>query len=171
MLSGAMGFAFQHWLTAKNTGSPASVDSALSTGDPLPSFVFSDLNGAPQSSDKWRGKIRVINFWASWCPPCVRELPALERFAHRFDDQGVVVVAVAYDDVENVLEFMSSTGIKLPVLHGDIEVYDLMRLLGNTSGALPFTVLADSQGVIIDSIIGELEEEELEPWVSPLLTN
>ncbi|MBI2802381.1 MAG: TlpA family protein disulfide reductase [Gammaproteobacteria bacterium] len=114
-----------------------------------------DLNGREHSLTEWRGKVLVVNFWATWCPPCVHEIPGFIELQKEFGPRGLQFVGIALDDVNAASKFAAVRGINYPVLAGDDNVAELMRGLGNTIGALPFTVVFDPRGEIVTTHQGE----------------
>jgi thiol-disulfide isomerase/thioredoxin len=137
----------------------------------LSKATFRDLKGAPVSLDQWKGKVVVLNFWATWCPPCREEMPALMRYQHRFAANGVQVVGVALDATDKVAAFGSELQINYPLLVGGTELFKLMTDLGNRAGALPFTVIIDRQGNFATGHLGALNEAQLERLVGPKLAS
>jgi thiol-disulfide isomerase/thioredoxin len=131
---------------------------------------FQDLKGAPVSLDQWKGKVVVLNFWATWCPPCREEMPALMRFQQRFAANGVQIVGIALDSTDKVAAFGAELQINYPLLVGGNELFPLMTALGNKAGALPFTVIIDRQGNFSAGHLGALSEAQLEKLVAPRLS-
>ena len=139
-------------------------------GEQIPEFSLKNLSGELVSSTLWAGKVRLINFWASWCPPCRREIPGFAEVHDFYQDQGFEVIGIAVDrqaDVEEFLEQMS--GIQYTQLIGDDDAIELGRALGNPSGGLPYSVLVDRQGMIRFVKRGELEKILLIEKLEPLL--
>jgi len=128
-----------------------------------------DLTGNRATLEQWRGKVLVVNFWASWCPPCREEIPGLLRIQQRFAANGVQVVGIAVDSVAKSSQAANEMGISYPVLVAEIQILDLTRRLGNRVGALPFTVVLDREGRLVATHLGLLREAELERLVKPLL--
>lgn len=126
-------------------------------GQPAPDFVLPSLSGDFLSLDEWRGKVLVINFWASWCTPCRKEIPMFNRLQK--DYQGdVQFVAIAIDHLEAVKEFMKKTPIEYPVVFGVRSTTQLVQAYGNSSGVLPYTVFVDRKGRIQTIAPGLLKE-------------
>lgn len=130
----------------------ASLAPSLTLAAPPPSAPFNlenlrypDLNGQPRQLAQWRGKVVVLNFWATWCNPCREEMPMLNRYADRYGG-AVAVVGVALDNPVAVRNFVREFGIRYPILLGDAETSQWMRAAGNTQGGLPFTVVLDPAG-------------------------
>ena len=109
---------------------------------------FTDLAGQTQPLDQWRGKVLVVNFWATWCPPCLKEIPEFIRMQARYREQGLQFVGVAIDQPEKVAPFAEKMGFNYPVLIGALDAVELLRTLGNQHGGLPFTVVFDRSGTL-----------------------
>jgi thiol-disulfide isomerase/thioredoxin len=118
----------------------------------LPAFTLADLGGVPTPIAHWKGKSLVINFWATWCAPCRREIPMLGSLAAQWADRGVVVVGVAVDHSRYAQELK----IPYPLLVGEQDALDVALALGVASPVFPFTVFTDDAGEIVALFIGEL---------------
>ena len=114
-----------------------------------------------------RGKPLLINFWATWCPPCVKELPEIERFA-RDHATRVRVVGLAIDRLEPVQAFLKKLPLSFDIGLAGMAGTDLARSLGNSAGALPFSVLLDGSGAVVQRKLGETHYEELVSWTRRL---
>ncbi len=132
--------------------------------DPLWATSFPAPDGTAVSMSRFRGRPLVINFWATWCPPCVKEMPELDRFARAFADQGWQVLGLAIDGPTPVREFLAKVRITFPIGLAGFEGTDLSRRLGNQGGALPFTVAFDRRGEAIQRKLGETSYEQLASW-------
>lgn len=135
----------------------------------LASTELDDLAGGKRTLTHWTGKIVVVNFWATWCPPCREEIPGLIAARKRFADQGVEVVGVAIDTPEKIRPFAQSLQMDYPLLHGQADALELMRRLGNVSGALPYTLVLDRKGAIAARHLGLLTPAQVADLVQPLL--
>jgi len=113
----------------------------------------------------WHGRPLVLNFWATWCGPCVTEMPLLDRFSKDRAASGWRVLALAIDKREQVQQFVTERSLGLLVALAGAEGIDLSRGLGNTLGALPFSVLFDSTGAPVARQLGALTPELLSQWV------
>jgi thiol-disulfide isomerase/thioredoxin len=120
-----------------------------------------DLSGKPRTLDAWTGKIRVVNFWATWCAPCRKEIPELIAFQRENAANSVQVVGIAVDQVDKVQTYAKAMGINYPVLVAGTGGVDLARQAGNPTGALPFTIVLDRGGKVISTHLGALTGEEL----------
>lgn len=146
------------------------------SGQPGPDAVlaltkaeFKDLSGQPGSLERWRGRVMVVNFWASWCPPCREEIPGLVKISGQFAANGLQVVGIAVDSADKAQESAKELGVSYPVLVAGLEVIDLTRRLGNKAGGLPFTVILDRHGNLVRTHLGLISEAELARIIAPLL--
>ena len=124
----------------------------------------------PQGSElvmaELRGHPLLLNFWATWCPPCVRELPLLDRFQREQRARGWKVVALAVDELAPVLEFLRRQPVELDIGMAGLDGLDLARSLGNSGGGLPFTVVFDRNGTVVQRKLGSIEAENLAQWAA-----
>ena len=123
--------------------------------------TFPDTQGRDQPLAQWQGQVLVVNFWATWCPPCIREMPDLQKIADDYQSRDVTVVGIAIDNPQAVREFKTQYGLRMPILDGAAGGNQLAAELGNPSGALPFTVVIDRKGRIIWTRLGLIDPEEL----------
>jgi thiol-disulfide isomerase/thioredoxin len=130
---------------------------------------FDQPDGQPLALAALRGQVLVLNFWATWCPPCVKEMPELDRFARRFGERGVRVLGLAIDSPTPVREFLRRAPVGYTIGLAGFDGTDLSRKLGNDKGALPFTAVFDRSGALVQRKLGETSFTELEAWVQPLL--
>jgi len=131
--------------------------------------VLSDLKGDNQPFEQWRGKVLVVNFWATWCPPCREEIPQFIKLQEKYRARGLVFVGVAIDKKDAVRTYADEVGINYPVLMGDLAAMDLSRKAGNHAGALPFTLIIDRSGKIIATKYSGLTQDKLEAIIGSLL--
>lgn len=130
---------------------------------------INDLDGKPQALAQWRGKVMVVNFWATWCPPCRAEMPEFVKLQGKYRENGLIFVGIALDEKDKVQAFADEIGVNYPVLLGELEAVGLSRKLGNRLGGLPFTVIIDRSGRIAATEMGELTPARLEPLIKSLL--
>ncbi|MFC7207247.1 TlpA family protein disulfide reductase [Comamonas endophytica] len=150
------GAGFAWWRLGPGTAGPG-VEEALWQR----SFVTPE--GAPLALADWRGQPLIVNFWATWCPPCVRELPLLSEFAGRKAAHGIQVVGLAVDKQPAVQKFLQRQPLAFPVGMAE-NGSQLTRELGNANGGLPFTVLLGRDGRLQQRKIGELSAQDLAQW-------
>jgi thiol-disulfide isomerase/thioredoxin len=126
--------------------------------------AFPTPDGGELAMPTLRGRPLVLNFWGTWCPPCVKEMPELDRFAREFGPRGWNVVGLAVDNLKPVQEFLKRTPVSYPLAMAGFAGSELARHLGNTQGGLPFTVLFGSDGYIAERRLGETHFGELAAW-------
>lgn len=129
----------------------------------LPAEIrLTDLDGKTHTLDEYRGKLLVVNFWATWCGPCLHEIPTLIKIQNDYAAKGFQIVGPAVDDPGTVRAEAGKLGFNYPVFVGESDaMLDLMTELGNTAGALPFSVVIGPDGKIIDRQLGEFSPVEL----------
>jgi thiol-disulfide isomerase/thioredoxin len=123
-----------------------------------PEFWLADPQGVRHGISEWDGKLLVLNFWATWCPPCLHEMPMFIALQKRYSARGVQFLGIAIDDADNVRAFADEIGLNYPTLHGQLDAIEVMTAYGNKSGGLPFTVLIDRSGSIVARHPGVLDE-------------
>lgn len=140
-----------------------------SDGEPLDlwNLRFPRPDGGELVLADLRGKPLLINFWATWCPPCVNELPEIDRFAHGHAQQ-LHVVGLAIDGAAAVQEFLKKLPLRFPIGLAATSGTELSRALGNRAGALPFTVLLDASGRVVQRKLGQTHHDELLAWARGL---
>jgi thiol-disulfide isomerase/thioredoxin len=142
----------------------------LSTpSSPLPEFGFPDLSDRQHSVSEWQGKVLVLNFWATWCPPCREEVPELIALQKQYSDKGLQIVGIAIEDKEPVSEFLDFVDMNYPILIAGDAGLPLARQLGNTMGAVPYTLVVDRQGRIVYSQPGQVTKDKMLKVIEPLL--
>ncbi len=127
----------------------------------LPDFVLSDLNGVPRPISDWSGRPILINFWATWCAPCRREMPLLQKLHEESGNDGLQVIGIAIDRAPDVSAFTMETGITYPILVGQEDAIEVTDGFGLDFLGLPFTVLVDQDGQILKIQLGELHADDL----------
>jgi peroxiredoxin len=155
----ALGFTFGRLLHAPAVEAPKTATD----------FALRDLAGKTYGLGAWRGKLVLLNFWATWCPPCRREIPLFIALQHRYQTQGLQIVGISVDNPEAVARYWQEMKINYPLLLADDGTFALMDAYGNTSGGLPYSVLIRPDGRIAAVKIGAYGEKELEELVKPLL--
>lgn len=125
-----------------------------------PDFTLHDLAGKPRSIAEWNGKSLVVNFWATWCAPCRREIPLLNRLHAEYSQQGVEVVGIAVDFAADVAEYMKDFPIAYPVLIGEEDGLAAASGFGVKSMAFPFSAFVDAKGRVLTVYLGEIHEPE-----------
>lgn len=130
---------------------------------------LTDLQGGAVTLERWRGRVLVVNFWATWCTPCREEIPAFVRLQERYGGRGLQFVGIALDQPAPVAAFAREFHINYPLLLGGLESMELLRQAGNRAGVLPYTLLIDRSGRVISREPGGLKEARLEGLIRPLL--
>lgn len=154
----AAGLGFAVW---RSKPTPANVQ------EPLPGFwslQWQDPAGVPVLMQAFQGAPLLINFWATWCPPCVEELPLIQAFYEKNADKGWKVLALAVDKPAAVKDFLQQVPLSFPIAIAGASGADFGKQLGNLSGGLPFTVVVNAQGVVIDRKMGRLSAQNLSEW-------
>ena len=134
-----------------------------------PPFALPDIDGVERSSDEWDNTIRVVNFWATWCPPCIREIPLLVDIQAEYGERGVRVIGIAIDETEAVADFASNFDFNYPVLVGQEDAMDLGNAFVKGFIGLPFTAFTDRSGRIIRVHTGEIHRAQIEEILAELL--
>jgi peroxiredoxin len=161
--------AFVGGLSVRNLLS-APVDKITQANEnQMPEFTLPDLSGKQRNIKEWEGKVLVINFWATWCPPCLKEMPEFEAMQKEFSDKGLQFIGIALDDAEPVKEFIASKKITYPILLGQDQGTKLAHDMGNIVNTVPFTAIVDKKGNIASRKMGTLTKDELVTVVMPLL--
>lgn len=126
--------------------------------------AFPGVEGETVSMAAFQGRPLLVNFWATWCPPCVDELPLINRFHREQAARGWQVLGLAVDQAAPVSRFLTHTPLDFPVALAGFAGTDLSRSLGNASGALPFSVVFDADGTVRQRKLGKVSAEELALW-------
>ncbi len=127
---------------------------------------FANLEGRPQALAQFKGRPLIVNFWATWCAPCVEEMPELQRLHAEYSGRGIAVVGIGIDNPAAMRKFRDELRIEFALLAAAAGGSELARQLGNASGALPFTVLVDAEGQIVSRQLGRIRAEELKLWIN-----
>ena len=130
---------------------------------------FPDVEGRPQALKQWQGKVLVLNFWATWCPPCREEMPELSAMQDQYKGQNLLIVGLSTDDLEQTKKFIKTAPVSYPILAGDTAAMNLAESLGNDRGILPYTVIVDTKGAVVKTFFGRVNQQLLEKTITPLL--
>lgn len=141
-------------------------ETAQANIEALLKVTLADLDGKPQPFAQWDGKVRVINYWATWCPPCVEEMPMFSRLQERLGAQGVQFVGIGMDEPEKMRAFVRKTPVAYPLLVG---VTAPSENPGLTVRGMPYTVVLDRDGKVAFSLYGAVKEGELAPMLEKLV--
>lgn len=132
-------------------------------------FSLQDIDGNKHEFSEWDGKIRVLNFWATWCPPCRKETPMFVEMQEQLGDKGLQFIGVAIDEKQKVQDFMDTFGVNYPMLIGTDDAIEVAKQYGNRFGALPWTVVINREGKIVHTQGGEMTRQKAESVIQPLL--
>ena len=147
----------------------AHIKNTSMVGKTRPVFSMKDTSDKPHSIKEWDGKVILLNFWATWCPPCRREIPAFINIYDKYHDKGFMIVGVALDSKQNAIDFVDPMGINYPIVVGEEDGIALTQEYGNDLGVLPYSVIIDRNGVIRQTIRHELTQQQAEALITPLL--
>ena len=128
----------------------------------MSNFSLENMKGEAVSIDEFRGGKTLINFWATWCRPCRKEMPMLNGVFLSQDPSDFSVVGIAIDKPEKVTQFVAELGIDFPIMVGQSEAYDVMKALGNEALPLPYTILIDEEGEVVWSKNTELKHSDMD---------
>lgn len=173
LLSSIGGYQLQQFLKVDNSKQAVIVKNPIVPvdviGTQFEDFSLFDVNGDQRYLSEWQGKILVINFWATWCSPCRKEVPAFVELQQQYASDGVQFIGIALQEAEEIRDFIVEFNVNYPSLVGGDDVMKAGRKLGNDIGALPYTVIIDSNGVISFTRRGSLSKSEAESAIKALL--
>lgn len=149
--------------SADDAGSQPAVTPPALLDTPLEA-----LEGGRKPLAAWKGKVMVVNFWATWCGPCRKEIPEFIRMQQSLGDKGLQFVGIAIDEKDKVAAYVREIGINYPVLVGELDAVEMSRSLGNDLGGLPFTIVIDRSGKVVHTVLGATTEAKLGPVVQAL---
>ena len=147
----------------------ALFDRAPADTTALLALSLPDTTGTPQALAQWRGKVLVVNFWATWCAPCREEMPDLARAQSQYGAKGLQIVGIAVDNADKVQQFTEEIKLNYPALIGGYGAMDLSKDLGNSLVALPFTLILDRQGQVAYTHLGPVKPDKLREVITKLL--
>lgn len=138
-------------------GPPSPIAKLVAT---VPSFTLADRTGTMRSLADWQGKALIVNFWATWCAPCRKEIPLLQKLQRDHGDEGFQVVGIAVDFRDKVLAYADEMKIDYPLLIGEQEGLDAATAFGVEAVGFPFTIFTDTRGRIVVAHMGELTQPQ-----------
>lgn len=154
ILFAAIGIFFGLEHTTPSASEPDSVNTLLAQS-------MNDAGGQPHQLSQWKGKALVVNFWATWCAPCVDEMPELSALQADLSPQGIQILGIGIDSAANIAKFADKYQISYPLYVAGVSGTELSRQLGNQAGGLPFTVLIHKDGSVKKTYLGRLKMNEL----------
>lgn len=161
LLAIALAAAAAGYLLSAASRAPAvDVETLLATSLP-------DVDGTRRRVGEWPGRVLVINFWATWCGPCLEEIPSFVEMQSRFASEGVQFIGIAIDEQARVKDYAKTARINYPLLVGQSGAIELSRLAGNQRGGLPYTVVLSGRGKVLGRFEGIVPRDALERLVSP----
>ena len=173
-IAGVSGFVMQRYLAKEEARQTAieinsmTANTATNLGQIRPEFAMKDLDGELRNIKEWDGKIVLVNFWATWCPPCLKEMPYFVELQIEYGEQGFQIIGIAIDDEDAVRAFADDMDINYPIMAGELDTIDLARRYGNRIGGLPYSVVINRKGEITDTITGELDKIRAEKILKKL---
>ena len=162
LLALAAGVFSSQWISQTGLASDPSIKAFFANPWQTP-------DGKSVDTNEWRGKVLVVNFWASWCPPCVEEMPALDKLQQEFMQQNVLFVGIGIDSPSNIRQFLSKTPVSYPIVIGGLEGSNLSKQLGNSQGALPYTIIINAKGKASYSKLGKISEDDIRSAIKSAL--
>lgn len=162
-LAGA-GLAWRNLMKGSNLQDDAASGAGGDAAQALWQLKFDTPNGTPLAMASFRGKPVLLNFWATWCPPCVEELPLINRFFQENSKNGWQVLGIAVDQLPAVNKFLNKMPLVFPVALAGLSGIELSKSLGNLSGSLPFTVLLGGNGDVLHRKMGQVTPDDLRVW-------
>jgi thiol-disulfide isomerase/thioredoxin len=158
-IAGVSGFALQRYLATKDADDAATASPVV--GQTRPEFAMIDIEGNLRNIKDWDGQVVLLNFWATWCPPCLREIPDFIEVQHELAGHDFQIIGIAVDNEADVRDFVSTMAMNYPVMAGEMEAIELSQRYGNSIGGLPFSAFIDKNGKITHTITGELSKDRL----------
>ena len=165
VLAAIVGGIIQHQRQTPAAG--GDVDTSM-IGQPMPALVLPDLQSRQHPLTAYLGRRLLLNFWASWCGPCLEEMPALNQAQQKFGDHGAIVLGIAMDEPDRVRAFLATHPVSYPILLGQLTPPRTSLQLGDTREMLPYSVLIDADGRILATHAGTLSASQLEQWLRPI---
>ena len=170
LIFGAAGLALAGGFAAYLLPTPSDPKISADALTKLRATPFKDLQGIDTPLTRWSNRVLVVNFWATWCPPCRKEMPAFSNLQNKLGPSGVQFIGIGIDSPSAIKEYALQYPVSYPLLVGGSEGMDVLRQLGNPNASLPFTLVLDRQGQAIFSTLGMIEEALFEARLQPLLS-
>jgi thiol-disulfide isomerase/thioredoxin len=145
----------------------AHADAAKNAND-LYAASLPDLKNQSQPLAQWKGKILLVNFWATWCHPCVQEMPALSDLQAKGKINNLQIIGIGIDSADNINQFAAKYKISYPLYVGGVDASELMRKMGDGAGGLPFSLLIGPDGQVKKTYLGSLKIDQVKRDISAL---
>lgn len=160
LAAGIAGFvAARHWYAAQSA----------EIGTAAPDVYLVELDGQRRPLSHWRGKLLLVNFWASWCAPCIKEIPLLVKAQNAYGARGLQIIGPALDEPDAVRALVQRFSVNYPVMADFASADAALKALGNEGGALPYTVLISPDGEILAKALGGMSADEIERLIETFL--
>lgn len=167
-----LGFSIYYYVLSPNRElNKISTDYSKLSTQALFASKLMNPDGMSQDLGLYKGKIIVLNFWATWCPPCREEMPELSDLYTEYKSKNVVVLGIAVDELALVKEFSVATPVSYPLFAAENEGMELGSNLGNDKGVLPYTVIINQNGAVVDTYYGRINKSLIESALLPLLSH
>jgi thiol-disulfide isomerase/thioredoxin len=147
---------------AVNAAAPGTMDAPALETNSHPSFSLMGLDGEMHDFDEFAGRHRMLNFWATWCAPCRREIPLLKVFQAEQGEDGILVIGIAVDVMEEVREYAEAAEFNYPILVGEMDAMAVAEQSGLQFHAMPFTMIVTADGEYLNAHFGELHRPDLD---------
>lgn len=166
----ASGYLYNNWQHQQKLSQiKISTNKETTVSSVRPLFKLKDIEDKTRDIKEWDGQVLLINFWATWCPPCRREIPAFIELQEKYNDKGFTIIGIALDEKQAVIDYSDPMGVNYPLLMAEQEGIALTKAYGNRLGSLPFSVIVDRKGNIIHRKRRELTIAQVEAMIKPLL--
>ena len=148
-----------------------AVDTSPAASDTSALFAsrFSDMQGRQQPMAQWRNQVLIVNFWATWCPPCRDEMPELAALHDKYQAKGMAVLGISTEDAAKTQQFAREMPVSYPLLVAEMDPLSLAESLGNNQSALPYTLILRRDGSVAARYVGRIDPATLERELRPLL--
>jgi thiol-disulfide isomerase/thioredoxin len=166
VLAGAAAIGAVVALRSAHAPAPAAGPGEEAAGAALYALALEDADGHKQALSQWKGKRLLVNFWATWCTPCVAEMPDLERLQQEFAGRNVAVIGIGIENREKVRQFRDRLGLRMTLLAGGYDSLALARAFGDVQGVLPYTALFSPDGQLLQTQTGALLPGQVRSWLT-----
>lgn len=164
VLAAAIGGYLQPRPSTKPTDT-ISADSSL-IGQLAPDFVLADQAGKTHRLSDYRGRRVLVNFWATWCAPCLREMPSLVQAQTKFSEHDSIILGIGMDEPRRINAFLTDHPVNYPILFGDADATATLKAWGNPRALLPYSVMIGADGRIMATHAGPLSPTQMQQWLT-----